>query len=137
MPEKKKRKDNADVLFPMKRIGICALIGAAVFFLELVLFSAAELKMAFGNGFYLPVGLTASLVSSFAAGFMAVFKSKKNALACGALTGALEAVISDVLLVVLNGGSIGKGLIFVALAGVAGGAVGGVVAANVRPKIKY
>ena len=137
MPDKKKRKDNDNGTFPLKRMGICSVIGAALFFLELVLFSAAELKMAFGNGFYLPVGLAASLISSFAAGFMAVFKSKKNALACGALTGAVEAAISDIILVVLNGGSVGKGLIFVALASIAGSAIGGVVAANIRPKIKY
>ncbi len=137
MHDKKKRKDNDNGSLPLKRMGICSVIGAALFFLELVLFSAAELKMAFGNGFYLPVGLAASLISSFAAGFMAVFKSKKNALACGALTGAVEAAISDILLVVLNGGSVGKGLIFIALASIAGGAVGSVVAANIRPKIKY
>lgn len=137
MPDKKKRKNNDNGTFPLKRMGICSVIGAALFFLELVLFSAAELKMTFGNGFYLPVGLAASLISSFAAGFMAVFKSKKNALACGALTGAVEAAISDIILVVLNGGSVGKGLIFVALASIAGSAIGGVVAANIRPKIKY
>lgn len=137
MPEKKKRRENDNNSIPLKRMGVCSVIGAALFFLELILFSAAELKMAFGNGFYLPVGLAASLISSFAAGFMAVFKSKKNALACGALTGAIEAAISDILLVVINGGSIGKGLIFVALASVVGGALGGVVAANIRPKIKY
>lgn len=137
MPEKKKRREKESGVIPVKRIGLCSIIGAALFFLELIAFSAAELKMSFGNGSYLPVGLAAAVISSFAAGFIAVFKSKKNALPCGALTGAVEAVISDVVLAVINGGSVGKGLIFVAIASVVGGAVGGVIAANVRPKIKY
>lgn len=137
MPEKKKRRDNDDGAIPVKRVGASSVIGAAMFFLELVAFSAAELKMAFGNGLYLPVGLAAAVISSFTAGFIAVFKSKKNALLCGALTGAVEAVISDIILAVVNGGSVGKGLIFVAVASIVGGAVGGVVSANIRPKIKY
>lgn len=137
MSEKKKRRDNDNSAFPIKRIGISSVIGDGLFFLELIVFSAAELKMAFGNGSYLPIGLAAAVISSFAAGFIAVFKSKKNALLCGALTGAIEAVISDIILAVINGGNIGKGLFFVAIASVVGGALGGVVAANIRPKIKY
>ena len=137
MPEKKKRRENETGAFPIKRIGLCSVIGAALFFLELIIFSAAELKMDFGNGFYLPFGLAAAVISSFAAGFAAVCKQKKNALASGTLTGTIEAVISDLILAVINGGSVGKGLIFVLAASVVGGAVGGVVAANVKKKIRY
>ena len=137
MPENKKRKETDSAKIPIKRITICSVIGAALFFLELIAFSAAELKMSFGNGSYMPVGLVMAIVSSFAAGFAAVFKSKKNALLCGALTGAIVAVISDIILAVINGGSVGKGLLFVALASIIGGAVGGIISANIRPKIKY
>ncbi len=137
MPEKKKRRDTESGAMPVKRIGVCSIIGAALFFLELIAFSAAELKMAFGNGLYLPAGLVAAFVSAFAAGFIAVFKSKKNALPCGAMTGTIEAVISDVILAVINGGSIGKGLVFVALVSAVGGAFGGIVSANIKPRIRY
>ena len=101
------------------------------------MFSAAELKFAFGKDFYLPAGIIAAVISSFAAGFAAVFKQKKNALANGAVTGMIEAVISDVFLAIISGGSVGKGLGFVALASIISGAIGGVVAANVKKKIKY
>lgn len=137
MPENKKRKEKDTGKIPIKRISVCSVIGASLFILELIVFSVAELKMSFGNGVYMPAGLVMALVSSAAAGFAAVFKSKKNALPSGALTGAIEAVINDIFLLAINGGSTGKGILFVALASVIGGAVGGVVSANIRPKIKY
>jgi hypothetical protein len=67
MPEKKKKRDTEGGTMPLKRIGVCSVIGAALFFLELIAFSAAELKMAFGNGFYLPAGLATAFVSAFVA----------------------------------------------------------------------
>ena len=137
MPETKKRRENDSGIIPIKRIGLCSVIGASLYFFELILFSFAELKMAFGNGFYLPVGLAAAVISSFAAGFAAVCKHKKNALASGALTGAIEAIISDIILAIVNEGNVGKGLILVVVASVIGGAIGGVVAANIKQKIKY
>ncbi len=137
MPKKRSRRDEADNSLPFKRIGLCSVIGSALYFLELVAFSAAELKFSFGSNFYLPAGIGAAFVSAFIAGFAAVFRDKKKALPCGALTGAVEAAVCDILLVFINGGSVGKGLLFVSIASVAGSVIGSVAAANIKPKIKY
>lgn len=137
MPEKKSARNENRNALPLKRIGFCSVIGACLFFLELVAFSAAELKMSLGSSLYLPVGIAAAFVSAFIAGFAAVFREKRKALPCGALTGAIEALIIDIILIFVNGGSVGKGLAFVALASVVGSAVGAVIAANVKPRVKY
>ncbi len=137
MPKKKSGRNENDNGMPFKRIGFCSVIGACLFFLELVAFSAAELKMSLGSGLYLPVGVAAAFVSAFVAGFAAVFRDKKKALLCGALTGAIQAVICDTVLIFVNGGSVGKGLVLVAAVSVAGAAIGGVAAANIRPRRKY
>ena len=137
MPEKKSgRKDNGKIM-PMKKIGFCSVIGAGLYFLEIVAFSAAELKLSFGGGVYLPVGVAAAFVSAFVAGFAAVYREKKNALPCGAATGAIEALICDIVLIAVNGGRVGKGLLLVAGASVVGAAIGAVVSANINPKRKY
>lgn len=137
MPEKKSARSENKNALPLKRIGFCSLIGACLYFLELVAFSAIELKMSLGSSFYLPVGVAAAFVSAFIAGFAAVLKEKRKALPCGALTGAIEALVSDVILIFVNGGSVGKGLVFVAVASVVGSAVGAVIATNIKPRVRY
>lgn len=137
MPEKRTGRNENQSGLPFKRIGFCSVIGACFYFLELVAFSAAELKMSLGENLYLPVGIAAVFVSAFIAGFASVYKDKKKALPCGGLSGAIEAVIVDIILIVVNGGSVGKGLLLVAVVSVAGSAIGAVVAANIRPKRKY
>lgn len=136
MPKKTSRREETNSM-PVKRIGICSVIGAATYFLEIIAFSAAELKLSFGTGAYFYVGIAAAFVAAFIAGFAALIKQKNKALPCGAATGAIQAVICDILLAVINRGSVGKGLLFITLACVLGAAFGGIIAANIKPKIKY
>lgn len=136
MPKKSSRREETKSL-PVKRIGICSIIGAALYFLEIIAFSAAELKLSFGADTYFYVGIAAAFVASFIAGFSALIKQKNKALPCGAATGAIQAVISDIILAVMNKGSVGKGMLIVAVVSVIGAAIGGIVAANIKPKVKY
>lgn len=136
MPKKNSRREETNSL-PIKRIGICSVIGAALYFLEIIAFSAAELKLSFGAESYFYIGIAAAFISAFIAGFSAVIKQKSKALPCGAATGAIQAVISDILLAVINKGGVGKGMIFVSLASILGAAIGGIVAANIKPKVRY
>lgn len=137
MPKKSSRREETGKTMPYKRIGICSVIGAALWFLEIIGFSAAELSLALGEKFYLLAGIAAAVASGFVAGFAALIRDKKKALPCGALAGAIQALICDIMLVIINNGSAGKGLLFVALASVAGAVSGALVAANVKTKVKY
>ena len=91
----------------------------------------------FGESVYLPVGLVAAFISAFIAGFTALIKNRQRALPLGALAGVLQAVICDAILVVINRGAMGKGLVFNAAASVAGAVIGALVAANIKPRTKY
>ena len=135
MPEKRKNQ-NVGVM-PLKRIGVCSIVGAGLFFLELIGFSLLELKMDFGTGLYLPVGIASAFLSGFIAGFVAVIKDKKKAAPIGAVTGAIEVAISDIFLVLINNGEVGKSLIFMNLSVVAGSVIGAVAAAGIKRKIRY
>lgn len=137
MPKKTSRREENGKSMPYKRIGVCSVIGAALWFLEIIGFSAAELSLALGEKFYLLAGIAAALVSGFIAGFAAIIKDKKKALPCGALAGAIQALLCDMMLVIINNGSVGKGLLFVALASVIGAVAGALVAANIKTKVKY
>ncbi|MBR6785832.1 MAG: hypothetical protein IKM25_06235 [Clostridia bacterium] len=137
MPKKTSRREENGKTMPYKRIGVCSVIGAALWFLEIIGFSAAELSLALGEKFYLLAGIAAALVSGFIAGFAAIIKDKKKALPCGALTGAIQALLCDMMLVIINNGSVGKGLLFVALSSVIGAVAGALVAANIKTKVKY
>lgn len=137
MPKKTSRREENGKTMPYKRIGVCSVIGAALWFLEIIGFSAAELSLALGEKFYLLAGIAAALVSGFIAGFAAIIKDKKKALPCGALAGAIQALLCDMMLVIINNGSLGKGLLFVTLASVIGAVAGALVAANIKTKVKY
>lgn len=137
MPKKTSRREENGKTMPYKRIGVCSVIGAALWFLEIIGFSAAELSLALGEKFYLLAGIAAALVSGFIAGFAAIIKDKKKALPCGALAGAIQALLCDMMLVIINNGSVGKGLLFVALSSVIGAVAGALVAANIKTKVKY
>ena len=137
MPKKTSRREENGKTMPYKRIGVCSVIGAALWFLEIIGFSAAELSLALGEKFYLLAGIAAALVSGFIAGFAAIIKDKKKALPCGALAGAIQALLCDMMLVIINNGSVGKGLLFVTLASVIGAVAGALVAANIKTKVKY
>ena len=137
MPKKSSRREEAGKAMPYKRIGICSVIGAALWFLEIIGFSAAELSLALGEKFYLLAGIAAAFVSGFVAGLTALIKDKKKALPCGALAGSIQALMCDIMLVIINNGSVGKGLLFVAVASVAGAVAGALVAANLKTKVRY
>lgn len=119
-----------------KRIVICSFVGAFIYFVILILFSYAELKMSFGAGTYFTAGIIAALLSSLIAGFICVIKTKKNVVFSGAVSGALIGFISDIILFVISRES-GLGLLYVFLSSLAGGIAGAVIAANVRIKNKY
>ncbi len=137
MPKKSSRREENIKAMPYKRIGVCSVIGAALWFLEIIGFSAAELSLDLGENFYLLAGIAAALVSGFIAGFAALVKDKKKALPCGALAGSIQALVCDILLVIVNNGSAGKGLLFVAVASVIGAVAGALVAVNVKTKTRY
>ena len=137
MPKKSSRREENGKTMPYKRIGVCSVIGAALWFLEIIGFSAAELSLAMGEKFYLFTGVVAAVASGFVAGFAALIKEKKNALPCGALAGSIQALICDVMLAIINNGSVGKGLLFVAVSSVAGAVAGALVAANMKTKVRY
>lgn len=137
MPKRTSRREEKNQNVPIKRVCICSVIGAVLYFIEITAFSAAELHLSLGAETYLPAGLVAAFVSSFIAGFIALIKDKKKAMPLGALAGALQAVISDIVLVAVNSGEVGKGLVFNTVLSVAGAVIGAVVAANVKSKIRY
>lgn len=137
MPRKSTRREENGKTMPIKRAGICSVIGAALYFIEIIAFSAAELHLSLGAKTYLPAGLAAAFVSAFIAGFFALIKYKQKALLIGAFAGALQAVVCDVLLIIINSGAVGKGLVFNFLACVAGAVIGAVAAANIKKKVRY
>ena len=137
MPKKSSRREETGKTMPYKRIGICSVVGAALWFLEIIAFSAAELSLSMGEKFYLIVGIAAALVSGLIAGFAALIKDKKNALPCGALAGSAQALICDIMLVIINNGSVGKGLLLIAVSSVIGAIFGALVAANSKSKVRY
>ena len=137
MPKKSSRREENNKSMPIKRIGICSLIGSALYFLEILAFSAAELSLSLGSGLYMPIGLAAAFISAFIAGFTALIKDKQKALPLGALAGAIQAVICDMLLVIINKGSVGLGLLLTSVVSVVGAVIGAIVAANIKTKIKY
>lgn len=137
MPKKSNRREENVGMMPIKRAGICSVIGTALYFVEIIAFSAAEMHLMLGAETYLPAGLTAAFISAFIGGFFALIKDKKKALPIGALSGVLQAAISDALLIIINNGAVGKGLVLNAVVSVLGAVIGGVVAANIKTKVKY
>ena len=63
--------------------------------------------------------------------------NQKKAAPIGALTGAIEVAISDIFLVLINNGEVGKSLIFMNISVVAGSVIGAVAAAGIKRKIRY
>ncbi len=137
MPKKSSRREENAKGMPFKRAAICSVIGSAVYFIVIIAFSAAELSLSLGASTYLPAGLAAAFVSAFVAGFVALVKDKRNTLPVGAFTGALQAAVCGAMLVIINNGAVGKGLLFNAVAMVAGAIIGAVAAANVKTKVRY
>ena len=137
MPKKSSRREESGKFLPFKRAGICSVIGSALYFIGIIAFSAAELRLSLGVKTYLPAGLAIALISSFAAGFFALIKEKQKTLPLGLFAGALQAFICDVMLVIVNNGAVGMGLIFNAAVSVVGAVTGAVAAANIKTKIKY
>lgn len=137
MPKKSSRREENGKAIPLKRAAICSVIGSAIYFIGIIAFSAAELSLSLGASTYLPAGLAAAFVSAFIAGFVTLIKDKQKALPLGALSGALQAVICGAMLVIINNGAVGKGLLFNALVMVIGAVIGAVAAANVKTKVRY
>ncbi len=137
MPRKSTRREDNGKTMPIKRAGLCSVIGAALYFIGIAAFSAAELHMSLGAKTYLPAGIVAAFISAFTAGFIALLKYKQKALPLGAFAGALQAAVCDVLLVIINNGAVGKGLILNFAACVAGSVIGAVAAANIKSRVRY
>ena len=137
MPKRTSRREEKSKNVPVKRAGICSVIGSALYFIEIIAFSAAELKLSLGTSTYLPAGLAAAFIAAFIAGFAALIKDKQKALPVGAIAGVLQAVICDLVLIIINSGAVGKGLVLNAAVSVIGAVIGAVAAANVKTKVRY
>lgn len=133
----KKISRNQPQGFPIKRIVISAVTGTGIYFVFLVLFALAALKMGLGNGMYMPFGLINAALTSFLSGFAALFKIKEKAFQFGSLTGLIQGLLCMTVLFVLNGANGGNGLFIQFAIMIAFALIGAVVSANLKVKNRF
>ena len=133
----KKISRNKTSDFPIKRIVLSSLSGAGFYFIFLVLFAVAVLKIGLGNGMFMPFGLINAALTSFLSGFAALFKIKEKAFQYGSLTGLFQALICMTVLFILNGANGGNGLFIQFGIMVAFALIGAVVSANLKVKNRF
>ncbi len=129
-------KDNETLNY--NKILICSLIGTVMFFFIISFFSFIALKTDFlTKSLYMPIGILSAAVSSFICGFMSVKKTKKNGALFGSVTGLAQALISSLILFLINNRKSGTGIFILIVIFVAFGAIGGISAVNMKVRKKY
>ena len=136
MSKKKSSRDGETGSLQMKRIFFCSAVSVVLFYMFLIVFSYSELKISFGAESYMPFGIASALISSIAGGFICVYKTKKNIIVSGALTGLITAFISNILIFIINRAA-GTGMLLVFIASVIGSISGAMIAANIKIRRKY
>ncbi len=122
----------------LNRVFISSVIGTAMFFALLAVFSVLVLKSdAFSQSMYMPLGLVSAAVSSFICGFVAVRPARKNGAVTGGLSGLFQALICAAAVFLINKNKCGTGVFILMAVIVVFSALGGISAVNMKVKKKY
>lgn len=134
-PKKSRREEKQSA--PFLRIVIAAVSGAVFYFVLIAVFAAFALKSGAGVSSYMPAGLAAGAVSCLFSGFAAVRPIKEKGAVYGSLTGLIQAVVSSIVLFIVNHASAGNGLFILSAIMMICGMLGGIAAVNMKKRKKY
>lgn len=122
---------------PLKNIIIAVVLGVAVYFIFIAVFAAFALKSGAGDSSYMPAGMAVGAVSALISGFAAVRPIKEKGAVYGALTGLVQALISSLVLFIVNHASAGNGIFILTAVMIICGMLGGIAAVNMKKRKKY
>lgn len=122
---------------PFTKIIIAAVLGVAVYFIFIAVFAAFALKSGADNSSYMPAGMVIGAVSALISGFAAVRPIKEKGAVYGALTGLVQALISSLVLFIVNHASAGNGIFILTAVMIICGMLGGIAAVNMKKRKKY
>lgn len=136
MPANTSRNENNISNLIIKAV-ICGLISSVLYFVMIAVFTAAALKSGISASSYMPAGFIIGAITGFTGGFIIARLVKIKGALYGLLNGGVQALICAVALFVLNGGSLGKGIIILSGIIIGSAIAGGVAGVNLKMKKKY
>ena len=136
MPKAKNQNKLSPVAKIIIDILVCVLIGLGVFLILVGIFAYSMLKMQTPSENGIALALIATAVSSFIAAFIAVRKIKNNGLAIGLLTGFVLLIFILLILLAFSGFNMSQQTLLLIPAALLPSAVAGIVAVNLRKRIK-
>lgn len=122
---------------PYIKILIGAVLAIALYFIILALFAVFVLKSGIESSAYMPTGVIIGAVSAFVGGFAAVRPIKQKGALYGGLAGLIQALISSLVLFFANGYSAGNGVFILSAVIILCSVLGGILAVNMKRKMKY
>lgn len=137
MPENKSKSKKEESGFPFKYIIIPAIATSVLFFVIIALGTLLFLKNSTGSSAYLPFSIGGGAVCGFICGFITGKMIKSKGLFYGALSGFIQSLIISFAIFVMNKGVAGNGIFILIAVTVAVSSIGGIIAVNLKKKIKY
>lgn len=129
------KKDDSG--FPIKQVTLASMFGVAIFFLFLIAASAVSLKSSLNQSLYFAVGLVAGAFSGLISGFIALKFIKEKGIVYGAAVGIVQSLVSAIIVFILNDCKAGNGIFFLIGIIILFSSLGGILAVNIKKKIKY
>ncbi len=137
MPAKTKNSRKEENVSSVSKIFLSAVAGGILYFALLAVFAVLALKNGFDSSVYMPVGMFAGFITAMLGGFVTVRPIKKNGAVFGALCGLIQAILCALILFVANKAVAGTHIFILMAVIIAGGALGGIIAVNLKIKKRY
>lgn len=131
MPKSEKK------LFPIKTVIISSVSGAAVFYFLVYLFSLLILKSSDNHPMLILYGIISAAVSSFVSSFTALKFIKEKGIFHGAVIGFVQYIICSSVMLILNNGATGFGMLILFGIIMLMSCAGGLAGVSLKKKIKY
>lgn len=129
------KKDEKNI--PFIHIIISSIIGTLFYYIFIAIFALSALESSINQSSYFIAGLILSGVAGLISGFISVKLTKEKGMFFGGLTGFIQSVFSSIIIFCLNKGTAGKGIFVLIGLTTLMSAVSGVIAVNIKKKIKY
>lgn len=137
MPENKSKTKKEESGFPFKSVIIPSAASSVLYFILLAVGALFFLKNSVSSSAYLPFSIGTGAACGFICGFITGKMIKSKGLFYGALSGFIQSLIISLAIFVMNKGVAGNGIFILIAVTVAVSSIGGIIAVNLKKKIKY
>lgn len=130
-------KNDKNISSHLIKIIFCGFISSLIYFGLIAVFAAAALKSDFSTSSYMVAGLIIGAITGFSGGFIISKVLKEKGALYGAVCGCVQALISTIILFMINGGTAGKGMLILSAIIIVFSVAGGISGVNLKIKKKY